>query len=409
MKKIALALFLAALGVAHGQGLQFPFVYNAPSDPTGAACGSGTGIPQLQVYQAGDKVDFCGSGNIWAAISSGGGSGTVTSVTGTANQIDVATGTTTPVISLDPSLILPAGTTGLPVATGISGLGTGVATALAVNVGSAGAPVTSGGALGTPSSGVITNLTGTCAACTATTATNLAAGTIGQIPYQSAANTTAYLAANTAATDQVLVSHGSGAAGLAPTLSNAPALAVTNMTGAATLTSVTMTNIAQVSNSAAAAIGLGSTSIINWSSGVCCASRDTTIDRAAPGVVEIGNVGATQGSGGSLKAQKILTSANCANGASPAVCAAASAGAVAIPTGVNSTLVVNTTAITANSQILLTVDDSVTIGGTTCNSTLATLVGGTAITARTAATSFTISFNGTITTNPVCISYSIIN
>jgi hypothetical protein len=35
------------------------------------------------------------------------GNGTVTSVTGTANQIDVATGTTTPVISIDSSLILP--------------------------------------------------------------------------------------------------------------------------------------------------------------------------------------------------------------------------------------------------------------------------------------------------------------
>ena len=51
--------------------------------------------------------------------------------------------------------------TGLPVSTGIAGLGTGVATALAVNVGSAGAPVVNGGALGTPSSGTVTNLTGT--------------------------------------------------------------------------------------------------------------------------------------------------------------------------------------------------------------------------------------------------------
>jgi len=51
--------------------------------------------------------------------------------------------------------------TGLPISSGVSGLGTGVATALAVNVGSAGAPVVNGGALGTPSSGTITNLTGT--------------------------------------------------------------------------------------------------------------------------------------------------------------------------------------------------------------------------------------------------------
>lgn len=50
--------------------------------------------------------------------------------------------------------------TGLPVSTGVSGLGTGVATALAVNVGSAGAPVVNGGSLGTPSSGTLTNATG---------------------------------------------------------------------------------------------------------------------------------------------------------------------------------------------------------------------------------------------------------
>jgi hypothetical protein len=51
--------------------------------------------------------------------------------------------------------------TGLPISTGVSGLGTGVATALGIAVGSAGAPVVFNGALGTPSSGTVTNLTGT--------------------------------------------------------------------------------------------------------------------------------------------------------------------------------------------------------------------------------------------------------
>jgi len=50
--------------------------------------------------------------------------------------------------------------TGLPISTGVAGLGTGVATALAVNVGSAGAAVVNGGALGTPSGGTLTNATG---------------------------------------------------------------------------------------------------------------------------------------------------------------------------------------------------------------------------------------------------------
>jgi len=52
----------------------------------------------------------------------------------------------------------------LPVAnggTGITSFGTGVATALGVNTGSSGAFVVNGGVLGTPSSGTVTNLTGT--------------------------------------------------------------------------------------------------------------------------------------------------------------------------------------------------------------------------------------------------------
>jgi hypothetical protein len=49
--------------------------------------------------------------------------------------------------------------TGLPISTGVSGLGTGVATALADNAGSLGGIVTVGGALGTPSSGTLTNCT----------------------------------------------------------------------------------------------------------------------------------------------------------------------------------------------------------------------------------------------------------
>lgn len=92
--------------------------------------------------------------------------------------------------------------TGLPVSTGISGFGTGVATALAVNTGSAGAVVLFNGALGTPSSGVATNLTGTATALNiggnAATATALQTGrTINGTTFDGTTNITVTAAAGT--------------------------------------------------------------------------------------------------------------------------------------------------------------------------------------------------------------------
>ena len=58
------------------------------------------------------------------------------------------------------SLLGTASTASFVAVANVSGLGTGVATALGVNVGSAGAFVTNGGALGTPSGGTLTNATG---------------------------------------------------------------------------------------------------------------------------------------------------------------------------------------------------------------------------------------------------------
>ena len=85
----------------------------------------------------------------------------VTDETGSGSLVFATSPTlTTPVLGTPSSGTLTS-CTGLPISTGVSGLGTNVATALAVNVGSSGAFVTNGGALGTPSSGTVTNLTGT--------------------------------------------------------------------------------------------------------------------------------------------------------------------------------------------------------------------------------------------------------
>jgi len=91
-------------------------------------------------------------------------SGTVTALGNTttgSGAIVLATGPTLSAPSLGtPTDITLTNGTGLPISTGLIGTGSGVLTALAVNVGSAGAFVTFNGALGTPSSGNLTNCTG---------------------------------------------------------------------------------------------------------------------------------------------------------------------------------------------------------------------------------------------------------
>jgi hypothetical protein len=88
-----------------------------------------------------------------------GGTG-VTASTGTGNVVlSTSPVLTTPALGTPTAIVLTSGT-GLPISTGVSGLGTGVATALAINTGSAGAPVLLNGALGTPTSGTLTNATG---------------------------------------------------------------------------------------------------------------------------------------------------------------------------------------------------------------------------------------------------------
>lgn len=179
----------------------------------------------------------------------------VTSLTGTAAEITASAATGAVTLSLpsaltftgktitggtfaSPTLTTPAlGTpsagvltscTGLPIGSGVSGLGTGVATALGVNVGSAGAPVLFNGACGTPSSLTGTNITGTAAglsiggnaatatsatsatsATTATTATNIAGGAAGAVPYQSGSGATSLLSAGSSG--QIIRSGGAGA------------------------------------------------------------------------------------------------------------------------------------------------------------------------------------------------------
>jgi hypothetical protein len=103
------------------------------------------------------------------------------------------------------------------------------------------------------------------------------------------------------------------------------------------------------------------------------------------------------------------TSLHCYSSASPAVCNAAPVGSVVIAAGATS-VVVDTSAVTANGQILLTEDSSLgTDLGVTCNTQSLLAVGVPKVTARVAGTSFTVGIEVGPTTNPMCLSFSIIN
>ena len=137
-----------------------------------------TTTPAFTIAGTSGGIVYFDSATTWAssgvltnnALIKGGGAGgapsSVTTGTGVLTALGVNTGSAGAFVVNGGALGTPSSgdlsnATSLPVATGISGLGTGVATALAINVGSAGAPVVNGGALGTPSSGTVTNLTGT--------------------------------------------------------------------------------------------------------------------------------------------------------------------------------------------------------------------------------------------------------
>ena len=122
---------------------------------------------------------FEGYNGAWTAFASGTGVTSVATGTGLTGgpitssgtiSIDVTgvtaatygSATTAPAIAVNAQgqITSATNTTITPAVGSITGLGTGVATALAINVGSAGSPVVNGGALGTPSSGTLTNATG---------------------------------------------------------------------------------------------------------------------------------------------------------------------------------------------------------------------------------------------------------
>lgn len=297
---------------------------------TGISSGTSGGVPYFSSTSAIASSAALAANSLVVGGGPGAAPATVATGTGVVSALGVNVGSAGAVVVNGGALGTPSSgnlsnATSLPISSGVSGLGTNVATALGVNVGSSGAFVVNGGALGTPSSGTLSNATGLPLSTGVTGTLAVSNGGSGQSTYTDG---------------QLLIGNSSGNTLTKATLTQGSGVTITNGNGSITIsgtggtvTSVGMTVPAFLSVSPSSISSSGTFAVTLSGTALPVANGGTGVTSGTSGGVLYYSAAGTLASSAALAASSIVLGGGA--GAAPSTTTTGSGVVTAINNAVN--------------------------------------------------------------------------